>query len=194
MAAASPPDPQHSAAQARERVLAIAGETMGEIVSFWGFKASMGRIWALLYLLPDPLTADAIAEHTGLSSGAVSMSLTELQQWGLVDRAVVPGERKRHFRAETDVWGIVRRIFRERELRVIGKARDRFQAALAELEAVEAVEADEQTRFMIARLRSLLELTRIGYSLIETFAAIGMLSLDPIRGALSGGLGFGSRS
>ena len=165
----------------------LAAETMSELIAFWGFKASMGRIWTVLYLAPQPLTADDIAERTGLSAGAVSMGLADLQQWGVVDRALVGGERKRHFRAETDVWGIVRRIFRERELRLIGRSMERFQAAEQRLRAaIEADPNDEELRFILGRVQGLLLLTGIGYRLVETFAEVGTFSLAPIRDALRG--------
>lgn len=169
----------------RERAIQIASATMGDLVAFWGFKSSMGRIWTLLYLSTEPLDADVIAERTGLSAGAVSMGLNDLQQWGIVERAVVADARRRHYVAETDVWGIVRRIFRERELRMIARARDRFRDAIAELESVES--PDDEDRFALERLRGLLGLAEIGYSLVETFARVGMFTLEPVKGVL--GLG-----
>lgn len=156
---------------------------MGDLVAFWGFKSSTGRIWTLLYCSIGPLSADEIVERTGLSTGAVSMGLAELQRWGVADRAVLPGVRKRHYQAETDIWGVVRRIFRERELRLVGKARDRFKEAIALLEAIE--DPSEEDLHALARLKGLLGLANVGYSMIETFARVGMLSLDPIRGVLS---------
>ena len=167
----------------RQRAIQIAGATMADLVSFWGFKSSTGKIWTLLYLSTEPLPADEIAEQTGLSTGAVSMGLAELRRWGVADRAVISGVRKRHYRAETDIWGVVRRIFRERELRLVGKARAHFQEAIDLLEAVE--EPTEEDLHALERLRGLLGLANLGYSMIETFARVGMLSLEPIRGALS---------
>ena len=170
---------------ARKEAVDLAAETMGELITFWGFKASMGRIWTVLYLAPNPLTADEIAERTGLSSGAVSMGLADLQQWGVADRAMVPGDRKRHFKAETDVWGIVRRIFRERELRLIGRSMERFRAAEARLRtALDDHPDDAELRFALGRIQGLLVLTGIGYRLVETFAEVGTFSLAPIRDAL----------
>lgn len=171
--------------QARQEAVDLAAETMGELIAFWGFKASMGRIWTVLYLAPDPLTADDIAQRTGLSSGAVSMGLADLKQWGVVDRAMVPGDRKRHFRAETDVWGIVRRIFRERELRLVGRAMQRFEKASARIrEAIADNPDDEELRFILGRLQGLGALASIGYRMVETFAEVGTMSLAPIRDAL----------
>jgi HTH-type transcriptional regulator, glycine betaine synthesis regulator len=174
-----------TAAEARQRAIDLAAETMGELIAFWGFKASMGRIWTLLYLSPESLPADIIAERTQLSAGAVSMALAELQQWGIVDRAVQSGERKRHFRAETDVWGIVRRIIRERELRLVGRSVQRFTQAVAILEeTLDQHPDDTEAAFMLGRLRGLLGLSQIGYRLVESFAERGLFTLDPIKNAL----------
>lgn len=174
-----------TAAEARQQAIDLAAETMGELITFWGFKASMGRIWTLLYLSPDPVSADVIAERTQLSTGAVSMALAELQQWGLIDRAVLSGDRKRHFRAETDVWGIVRRVVRERELRLVGRSVQRFAQAVAVLEESLTHHPDDpEAEFMVNRLRGLLGLARIGYRLVEAFAEQGLFTLDPIRNAL----------
>jgi DNA-binding transcriptional regulator GbsR (MarR family) len=173
--------------KARQEAVDLAAETMGELIAFWGFKASMGRIWTVLYLAPVPLTADAIAERTGLSAGAVSMGLADLQQWGVAERAVVPGDRKRHFRAETDVWQIVRRIFREREMRLVERSMKRFQKASERIQvALAANPNDEELRFILGRLQGLLTLSSIGYRMLETFAEVGTLSLTPIRDALGG--------
>jgi DNA-binding transcriptional regulator GbsR (MarR family) len=169
---------------ARQKALELVAETMAELIAFWGFKASTGRIWALLYLSPDPLPADAIAERLSLSSGAVSMGLAELAQWGIVDRAP-SSERKRLFRAETDVWGMVKRVVRERELRLVGRAVDRFAEA-SELLRASLVENphDRQAAFMLERLAGLSSLATTGYRLVEMFATSGLFTLDPIRGAL----------
>ena len=60
--------------QARQHALDLAADTMGELIAFWGFKQSTGRIWTLLYLSPRPLSAQEIAARTQLSSGAVEIT------------------------------------------------------------------------------------------------------------------------
>lgn len=175
------------AEEARQRAIDLAGETMGELVSFWGFKASMGRIWTLLYLSPEPLPADQIAARTQLSAGAVSMALSELTQWGVVGRATVRGARKRHYAAETEIWTIIRRIFREREVRLVGRAVERFEEAIQALEQARRADPDdEQVLFMLERLRGLHDLAKVGQRILQRFAEVGRLSLLPIRGRLSG--------
>ncbi len=44
------------------------------------------------------------------------MLLAELLQWGAVKKAWVVGERREHYEAETSIWKMVSRVFREREL------------------------------------------------------------------------------
>ena len=174
----------------RQRAVALVAETMGELVEFWGFKASMGRIWATLYLSVDPLAADRIATLTGLSTGAVSMGISELAQWGLIRRVPVPGERKRYYAAHTDIWETIRRIFRERELRLVGRAVERFEEAKALLEAEAAAHPDDASLpQVLERLQGLLVLARTGYQLIERFAEVGDFTLQPIRGTLQRFLG-----
>lgn len=171
--------------QTRQRAVAIAAETMGDLVAFWGFKGSMGRIWTTLYLSPTSMTADELAAATGLSTGAISMGLTDLAQWDLVAKDPLGEGRKRRFVAETDIWGIIRRIFRERELRLVGRSVDRFQQAIELLnESLAENPDDAEAQWALGRLHGLLALAKTGYSLIETFAAVGRLDLLPIRGAL----------
>lgn len=177
---------ERSSAEARQKAIRLSTETMAEIITFWGFKPSMGKIWTLLYLSIEPMTADEIAESTELSAGAVSMALGELMQWGLASRDPLSSDRKRRYVAETDIWAIIRRIVRERELRLVGRAIERFDAAVHELEAAQKVDPDDrEVAFMLERLRGLRELAKIGYRLVEKLADLGQLSLAPIKGTLS---------
>ena len=172
---------------ARDRAIALASETMAELVSFWGFRNSMGRIWTLLYLTPHALPADVIAERTGLSAGMVSMALSDLAEWDLVTRDDPPGAHKRHYRAETEVWTIVRRIFRERELKLVGRAVDRFAEAIAVVEEAQAADPkDPELALLIQRLRGLHGLAEMGYGLVKRLADVGQITLAPLRGLLSG--------
>src|SRR5262245_19676767 len=90
-------------------------DTVGRLMEFWGFKRPMGRIWALLYLAPEPLGAAEIGDELRMSSGAVSMALSELVKWGAVKKTWRPGERRDYYEAETSIGRLVQRVLRERE-------------------------------------------------------------------------------
>jgi DNA-binding transcriptional regulator GbsR (MarR family) len=115
------------------------------------------------------------------------MGLSELAEWDLVTRDDPPGAGKRHYRAETDVWTIVRRIFRERELKVVGRAVDRFAEAIAIVEQARAADPkDPELALLAQRLRGLHGLAEMGYGLVKRFADVGQFTLAPLRGLLSG--------
>jgi DNA-binding transcriptional regulator GbsR (MarR family) len=159
-------------------VLRIA-DAVGALMESWGFKRNMGRMWALLYLEGGPLSAGDIGERLELSSGAVSMLLTELQQWSVVKKTWVPGERRDFYEAETNIWKPVSRVFRERELRWIQTALEEFEAAQKELGKPAA--GDAHGKAVGARIDGLVELARVGATLLESVLAGASIDALPIK-------------
>jgi HTH-type transcriptional regulator, glycine betaine synthesis regulator len=149
-------------------------DTVGRLMEFWGFKRPMGRIWALLYLTPEPLGAAEIGEPLRMSSGAVSMALSELVKWGAVKKTWRPGERRDFYEAETSIGKLVQRVLRERELTLVQKFAETLQTAEAEL-ATSAGDVD--VSFKRARLRELESLAKLGESLLT--ALVSGKAVDP---------------
>jgi hypothetical protein len=156
-------------------------------MAFWNFKPSMGRVWSVLYLSRESLSAEQIEEATGLSTGAVSMTIQELLQWGVVKKALATGERRRRFEAETDIAGLVTRVFRERELRLVDQSIARLEEALGLLDAGVGANPGRliENRFLAGRVRSLLDLARAGRRILDGLVRAGAVDLSSIRGALS---------
>lgn len=162
-------------------------DTVGRLMQFWGFKRPMGRIWTLLFLSPRPLSAAEIGTELCMSSGAVSMALSELERWGAVHRAWVPGERREYFTAEPSVWKLVQRVLRERELSLVREFRETLEKALAATAAEKVGDASEiegerpareaTLRYKRARLRHLSELAATGETLLA--ALVEGSAIDP---------------
>src|SRR5215210_2956195 len=110
-------------------VVLRTADAVGALIESWGFKRNMGRMWTVLYLEDHPLSAAELGDRLGLSTGSVSMLLTEMQEWGAVKKAWVLGERREHYEAETSIWKMVSRVFRERELQWIRTAHEAFASA-----------------------------------------------------------------
>ena len=108
---------------------ALAIDAVGNVIEFWGFKHNQGRIWAVLYLRGTSMTASKIEEELGLSKGAVSMLVRDLERWGVVVRIRQPGTGAWHFRAETDLVQMVRRVVQERETAFITRIRANLEEA-----------------------------------------------------------------
>src|SRR5579862_3887667 len=111
-------------------------DVIGRLIEFWGFKRNMGRVWTVLYLSPEPLSAEELRIALQLSSGAVSMTLSELARWGVVRKVWIQGERKDFYAAEVQLWRMISRVFNEREKSEVIAAIDAFEEALEKLDRV----------------------------------------------------------
>jgi HTH-type transcriptional regulator, glycine betaine synthesis regulator len=165
-------------------VLKIA-DVVGQLMEFWGFKRNMGRLWCVLFLEREPLSAPDLAERLQLSAGAISMTLSELSKWGVVRKAWVPGERRDYYEPETDIWKMVSRVFRERELEQIRAAMEdmrRASDALSTDEKEAEPERAEELAFARRRIANLLALATIGERLLEMVLEGKPIDAAPIAG------------
>lgn len=111
----------------------------GAFGTHWGINRTMAQIHALLLVSPDPLTQDNIMEELNISRGNTNMNIRELINWGLVERVILPGERKEYFSAEKDIWKVVKQIVKERKKREL-------EPMLQLLDKLEEVEGDKKDK------------------------------------------------
>lgn len=177
-----------AAEEALARAVEITAATVGELMGFWGFKPSMGRVWAVLYLSQRPLHADELQARTGLSTGSISMTIKDLEQWHVVRRVREPGDRRRAWTAENDILAMVTRVFRERELRLVREASRELREALRLLDEEAPSSSPEsmmRVRFVATRVRHLLDLARTGERIVERLSRNGNADLSPLKGWLT---------
>ena len=162
---------------------AAVSDNVGRLMEFWGFKRNMGRLWAVLYLSPDPLSAEDLRQSLSLSSGAVSMTLSELSRWGVVRKVWVQGERKDFYAAEVQLWRMISRVFSERERAEIIAAIEAYQEALAQVDATRQ-SPDAKTRakaeLQRERIGHLLELAKLGGRLLDALLSTAKLDAEPL--------------
>lgn len=179
-----------TSAEAQAHAVALVAEAVGELMRFWNFKPSMGRIWAVLYLSPEPLDAEEIEKIAGLSAGNVSMSLQDLSHWGVVQRAHVAGatpSKRRTYEAETDIWKLVGRVFRDRELRLVDETISQLEAALLALNTLGKSSSPPEmlrSRFLATRVDRLLRLAKVGRRIVAQLASTGNADLAVLSGML----------
>src|SRR5215510_6760565 len=77
-------------------------------------ESAAGRIFALLYLQPQPMALDDIATHLEQSKSNISVNIRGLLEWHLVRRVPVGGSRKDHYEAATDFWRLMQEILERR--------------------------------------------------------------------------------
>ncbi len=82
------------------------------------------------------------------------MNIRELINWGLVERVLLPGERKEYFTAEKDIWKVVKQIVKERKKREL----EPMLKLLDQLEEVEGDKRDKEVRSFIEVVSSIKKL------------------------------------
>ena len=65
---------------------------MSRISSFWGFPRAMGAIYGAIYLSPTPLSLDEIVEQVGVTKGAVSTNVRQLERLRMVHKHIAKRE------------------------------------------------------------------------------------------------------
>jgi len=114
----------------------------GAFGTHWGINRTMAQIHALLLIMPDPLSADEIMQELNISRGNTNMNVRELINWGLVERILVPGERREFFSAEKDIWKVATYIAKERKKREL----DPIMKVLNQLQDVEGEAKDKYVK------------------------------------------------
>jgi DNA-binding transcriptional regulator GbsR (MarR family) len=150
----------------RQAELLIA-DAIGEVIEHWGFRKALGRLWTVLYLAGEPLSAVTLAERLSMSAGAVSMALSELQEWAVVQRVWRPGERREFFAAETDFWKMISKVVNERERFWVRSVRERIERATTMLKSLPSKEARAANK----RAQLLLTFTNMAERVLDTFVA-----------------------
>jgi HTH-type transcriptional regulator, glycine betaine synthesis regulator len=179
VATSSPPT-----SHALQRAELAAADAVGALMELWGFRRQLGRVWAVLFLSDRPLAAPDLCDRLRISTGLLSMSLAELRHWGVVRSVAMPGDRKEHFEAETNVWRLVARVLRERERRAVEHALAAFERAIEELRAA-AADVDPAVkaaaRFKVRRLEQLADLSRAALHVLRILIDSARVDAGPIK-------------
>ncbi len=164
---------------------ALVVDAVGTVIEFWGFKRSHGRVWALLYLRGEALTALELQELLKASKGAISMITRELEQWGVVRRVRSPSDASWRFDAETNLMRMVRRVIEDREIRVVARAREDLERAERLAKSDRNVDPAVLTR--LSRMRALASFIERA---VRAFLQTSKLDVGSAAGVLQGAIPF----
>jgi DNA-binding transcriptional regulator GbsR (MarR family) len=118
----------------------------GEMGTRWGVNRSIAQIHALLYLSPQPQTAEEIADTLSIARSNVSTSLRELQGYGLIRLTHALGDRRDHFESIKDNWEMLMLIVEERKRREIDPTLALLRQCMAEAEADKTTDPEVKAR------------------------------------------------
>lgn len=74
---------------------------------------SIGEIYGLLFASSAPISMDGIVRQLGISKGSASQGLRWLKDAGAVRTTYIPGDRRDHFVAETELRKLAAGFLRE---------------------------------------------------------------------------------
>ena len=159
-------------------------DAVGSAIEFWGFRRVLGHVWGWLYLSGEPRTAPEIAARLKLSKAAVSTSLGELEHWGCVRRFRRPGSRREMFVAEQDVWAMVSRVFRDRELRKVQQVAGTLESVGGSLESLSKKpgRSREEAKARLDRVQRMSDLAQFAVVAIQGFLDQGLADVRPLKG------------
>jgi DNA-binding transcriptional regulator GbsR (MarR family) len=140
----------------------------GEMGTRWGINRTVAQIHALLYISPQPLNAEEIADALGVARSNVSTSLKELQGWRIVKLVHVLGDKRDHFESMKDVWEMFRVVLDERKRREIDPTLTLLRECIAE--AATDKQADPHTGTRLRELLDFFEATTAWYNQVRQWS------------------------
>ncbi len=150
----------------------VAG--IGRLAGFFGFSDVMGRLYGTLLLSPKPLSLDNLASTLEISKGSVSMNMRAIERWGMAKEVWMRGERKKYYRAESDLWQVIRNVLGSREQREVQLALNVLGESIASLKSADqelTPEERELARYYLERIAEL-----------QSFFQVAQLALTAVLG------------
>jgi len=136
-------------------------DSVGEFIKYWGFKEIHGRIWTLIYLSPEPITAKDLTARLGVTKGLISIALAELIAYQVIEKVSLDDARSPGYQSVEDMMGVINNILRTRELRLITKIQQNVRCVAAkkdqtEIKEEKIVKLQEMADFGVESLTKLL--------------------------------------
>ena len=111
MAIATQGDSEKTKLQPLPRVRLELVDVFGRMAQALSFPRSVGEIYGLLYLAPEPMSAPEISEALSISKGSVSTGTRQLLTLGFIRKVWLQEERKDYFEAVLELGNMVRTAY-----------------------------------------------------------------------------------
>ena len=138
-------------------------ESVGEFIKYWGFKEIHGRIWLYIYLSKEPITAKEITARVGVTKGLVSVTLSELIAYQVIEKVNIGNAKSPGYQSNTDLVQVIYNILRNRELKLTARIQENIRELSEEMRSVNQLEIvtkltqlEDMTKFAMDSLKKLL--------------------------------------
>ncbi|MBU3995862.1 MAG: hypothetical protein KKF42_08865, partial [Actinobacteria bacterium] len=83
---------------------------MGNVTQSFGIGRAVGQVYAFLYFSAESMNLGNMQEALGISRGAASAAVRQLEQWGAVKKVWIKGDRKDYYVADEWLGKIVKNV------------------------------------------------------------------------------------
>lgn len=138
-------------------------QSWGTLGSNWGVNRTMAQIHALLLVTKEPISTEDMMEALKISRGNANMNTRTLIEWGIAQKAHVPGERREYFVSDKDMWALARHVIKQRRQREI----EPMMRVLQEVKNVEG--SDQETQDFKELIKDIDDFTKKADDLMDKF-------------------------
>jgi DNA-binding transcriptional regulator GbsR (MarR family) len=139
-------------------------DLIGEFIQYWGFKKVHGRIWSYIFLSEEPLNTRQLVDLLKISNALVSISVSELQKYGVILEAGKGRNGVLLYRANPDVGAVIAGVLLNREQKLLG----RIQSSVKKMSAVDLAKKKRPIRIAEKRMQLLEEWVEIANTFLQT--------------------------
>ena len=144
-------------------------DTIGEKAEKFGFSRIAGQLEGLLFLSPEPLSLDEMAQRLEVSKASVSTNIRLLERWKVVKRVYHKGDRKNFYQSWGSLWEIETEIARTIATEEMERFKSLIRHSVDDLSAVKPRSKDEkaQVEFLRQRFGEIREYVEAGEHLLN---------------------------
>ena len=102
------------------------------------------------------------------------MNMRDLERWGMAEEVWVKGERKKYYRAESDMWQVIRNVLNSRERREVQLAIQVLSESVSQLQSAREELTPEE--------RDLAEYYLERIADLQSFFQFAQLALETVLG------------
>ena len=163
----------------------LVSSAVADVFERLGLRRVLGRIWVLLYLSYEPLNVYDLKKKLNISSGSLSTGLNELLDLGLAHRSTLRGQRRFYYEAETEMWSLFTRLFKERERILLIESLEKLKEAEKNMQRVAETKPSSFNEHRLDRIRHLVGLGEFVLGVLDAFVERTRIELKAAQKWLS---------
>jgi DNA-binding transcriptional regulator GbsR (MarR family) len=110
----------------QQKQLKALSSAIGDFINYWGFRHIHGEIWTQVFLSEHPLSGQDLVKRLKYSKALISPALKELEKFELILQTDGPDARTKNYIANPDVYAVIQKVLREREVPLLEKIHKEF--------------------------------------------------------------------